>query len=96
MIPSPNLDDRSWEEIVDEAKRLIPQYCPQWTNFNTSDPGIGTAWTDPAFDDSSWASGFFGPRDSTAPPPSSLLPLYTPTCLPFLQYVIPPFHASFN
>ena len=40
MIPSPNLDDRTYEDIVDEAIRLIPQYCPEWTNFNKSDPGI--------------------------------------------------------
>lgn len=40
MIPSPNLDDRTWQDIVEEAKRLIPQYCPEWTNFNTADPGI--------------------------------------------------------
>lgn len=40
MIPSPNLDDRTFEDIVDEAIRLIPQYCPDWTNFNRSDPGI--------------------------------------------------------
>lgn len=40
MIPIPNLDDRSHREIVEEALRLIPQYCPEWTNFNPSDPGI--------------------------------------------------------
>ena len=40
MIPSPNLDDRQFEDIVEEAIRLIPQYCPEWTNFNPSDPGI--------------------------------------------------------
>ncbi|MFZ4734729.1 MAG: putative baseplate assembly protein [Bradymonadia bacterium] len=40
MIPVPNLDDRTHKEIVEEAKRLIPQYCPEWTNFNPSDPGI--------------------------------------------------------
>jgi hypothetical protein len=40
MISSPNLDDRSYEDIVQEAIRLIPQYCPEWTNFNKSDPGI--------------------------------------------------------
>jgi hypothetical protein len=40
MIPSPDLDDRKFEDIVEEAKRLIPQYCPEWTNFNPSDPGI--------------------------------------------------------
>jgi len=40
MIPSPNLDDRTFEDIVEEAIRLIPQYCPEWTNHNRSDPGI--------------------------------------------------------
>ncbi|MSP70996.1 MAG: putative baseplate assembly protein [Myxococcales bacterium] len=40
MIPVPNLDDRTQKEIVEEAKRLIPQYCPDWTNFNPTDPGI--------------------------------------------------------
>ena len=40
MIPSPNLDDRSFEDLVEEAIRLIPQYCPERTNFNKSDPGI--------------------------------------------------------
>lgn len=40
MIPSPNLDDRTFDDIVDEAIRLIPQYCPEWTNYNASDPGI--------------------------------------------------------
>lgn len=40
MIPSPNLDDRSFEDIVQEAIRLIPQYCPEWTNHNRSDPGV--------------------------------------------------------
>ena len=40
MIPSPELDDRSFDDIVEEAIRLIPQYCPEWTNFNRADPGI--------------------------------------------------------
>lgn len=40
MLPTPNLDDRSFEQIRDEAIRLIPQYCPEWTNFNPSDPGV--------------------------------------------------------
>jgi len=39
-IPVPNLDDRTHAEIVEEALRLIPQYCPDWTNFNPSDPGV--------------------------------------------------------
>src|SRR4051812_8789237 len=47
-LPVPNLDDRSWKQIVDEAMRLIPRYAPEWTNHNASDPGITllelTAW----------------------------------------------------
>src|SRR4051794_24746932 len=39
-LPAPNLDDRKFQDIVDEAKRLIPQYCPEWTNHNLSDPGV--------------------------------------------------------
>jgi predicted phage baseplate assembly protein len=39
-LPSPNLDDRKYQDIVDEAKRLIPQLCPEWTNHNLSDPGV--------------------------------------------------------
>src|SRR5207253_983393 len=39
-LPVPNLDDRSWKQIVDEAVRLIPRYCPEWTNHNSSDPGV--------------------------------------------------------
>jgi hypothetical protein len=39
-LPTPNLDDRSFDDIVEEAIRLIPQYCPDWTNYNPSDPGI--------------------------------------------------------
>ena len=40
MIPAPKLDDRTYAEIVQEAIRLIPRYCPEWTNHNPSDPGI--------------------------------------------------------
>src|SRR5204863_8642356 len=39
-LPVPNLDDRTFQDIVDEAKRLIPTYCPEWTNHNVSDPGV--------------------------------------------------------
>lgn len=39
-LPTPDLDDRTFQDIVDEAKRLIPQYCPEWTNHNVSDPGV--------------------------------------------------------
>src|SRR5262245_32075395 len=40
MIPPPRLDDRRYRDIMDEALRLIPRYCPEWTNHNPSDPGI--------------------------------------------------------
>lgn len=39
-LPAKNLDDRGFQDIVDEAKRLIPQFCPEWTNHNLSDPGV--------------------------------------------------------
>jgi hypothetical protein len=39
-LPAPNLDDRSHRQLVEEAVRLIPQYCPDWTDHNPSDPGI--------------------------------------------------------
>src|SRR5687767_5888484 len=40
MIPPPKLDDRAFEDIREEAIRMIPRYCPEWTNHNLSDPGI--------------------------------------------------------
>jgi predicted phage baseplate assembly protein len=39
-LPTPVLDNRRFQDIVDEAKRLIPHYCPEWTDHNVSDPGI--------------------------------------------------------
>lgn len=39
-IELPNLDDRSYQDLVDEARRLIPVFAPEWTNHNPSDPGI--------------------------------------------------------
>ncbi|GAB4196371.1 MAG: putative baseplate assembly protein [Roseiflexaceae bacterium] len=39
-LPTPNLDDRRFQDFVDEAKRHIPHYCPEWTDHNVSDPGI--------------------------------------------------------
>src|SRR5204862_7239953 len=40
MIPPPKLDDRTFNDIVDEAISMIPSYAPEWTNHNPSDPGI--------------------------------------------------------
>jgi predicted phage baseplate assembly protein len=39
-LTPPNLDDRTFSDIVAEAKTLIPRYVPEWTNFNETDPGI--------------------------------------------------------
>ena len=39
-LMTPRLDDRSFQDIVDEAKRLIPKYAPEWTDHNLSDPGV--------------------------------------------------------
>jgi hypothetical protein len=36
----PNLDDRTYQQLVDEAVARIPAHTPEWTNFNQSDPGI--------------------------------------------------------
>ncbi len=39
-IKPPNLDDRRYDDIVREARTLIPQYCPEWTNLSDADPGM--------------------------------------------------------
>ncbi|MFE6775607.1 putative baseplate assembly protein [Streptomyces sp. NPDC057702] len=39
-LPSPNLDDRRFQGLVDEAKRLVQQRCPEWSDHNVSDPGV--------------------------------------------------------
>ena len=39
-LKAPNLDDRKFQDIVSEARSKIPQYCPKWTDYNLSDPGI--------------------------------------------------------
>jgi predicted phage baseplate assembly protein len=40
VLPAPNLDDRRFQDLVDEAKRLVQQRCPTWTDHNVSDPGV--------------------------------------------------------
>ncbi|MEU7110930.1 putative baseplate assembly protein [Streptomyces sp. NPDC046182] len=39
-LPSPNLDDRRFQQLVDEAKRYVQQAAPEWTDHNVSDPGV--------------------------------------------------------
>ncbi|MDT8913123.1 putative baseplate assembly protein [Amycolatopsis sp. PS_44_ISF1] len=39
-LPAPRLDDRRFQQFVDEAKRHLKQRCPEWTDHNVSDPGV--------------------------------------------------------
>lgn len=39
-LPVPRLDDRRFQDLVDEAKRMVMQRCPEWTDHNVSDPGV--------------------------------------------------------
>jgi hypothetical protein len=40
MIPLPNLDDRMFSQLVEDAKRVVRRLAPQWTDENLHDPGI--------------------------------------------------------
>ncbi|BBD70128.1 hypothetical protein NIES4072_64930 [Nostoc commune NIES-4072] len=39
-LPKSDLDDRTFKDLVEECILRIPRYCPEWTNYNPSDPGI--------------------------------------------------------
>lgn len=39
-LPAPNLDDRRFQDLVDDAKRLVALRCPEWSDHNVSDPGV--------------------------------------------------------
>ncbi len=39
-LPIPKLDDKTYDEIVQEARSLIARYAPGWTDHNIHDPGI--------------------------------------------------------
>jgi hypothetical protein len=39
-LPSPNLDDRSWDQLVRDAKERITQVSPEWTDLSPGDPGM--------------------------------------------------------
>ena len=39
-LPVPNLDDRRFQDLVNESKRLVQQRCPEWTDHNVHDPGV--------------------------------------------------------
>ena len=40
VLPLPTLDDRSFADLADEGRSMIPALDPGWTNHNPSDPGI--------------------------------------------------------
>lgn len=37
---APNLDDRTFDEIVNELKKRMTTHCPEWTSLSPSDPGV--------------------------------------------------------
>jgi hypothetical protein len=39
-ITIPSIDDRRYQDLLNEALARIPVYTPEWTNFNKSDPGV--------------------------------------------------------
>jgi len=39
-LTTPRLDDRTFNDLVEEARARIPLYAPEWTDHNLSDPGI--------------------------------------------------------
>src|SRR5210317_1920901 len=39
-LRSPNLDDRRFEDLVEEGRRRIAQSCPEWTDLSPGDPGV--------------------------------------------------------
>lgn len=39
-IDVPELDDRSYEQLLEEATKRLPAYDDGWTDYNPSDPGI--------------------------------------------------------
>ncbi len=39
-LPPPNLDDRDFQSLVEEARARIPTFTAEWTDLNESDPGM--------------------------------------------------------
>ena len=39
-LPQPYLDDRRFQDLVDDAKRIVAARCPEWSDHNVSDPGV--------------------------------------------------------
>ena len=39
-LPALDLDTRRWDDLVEEARSLIPRLAPGWTDHNLHDPGV--------------------------------------------------------
>jgi len=39
-LPSPNLDDRTFTQLVEDARKRIMASCPAWTDLSVGDPGM--------------------------------------------------------
>ncbi|MFG3712510.1 putative baseplate assembly protein [Micromonospora sp. NPDC047730] len=39
-LPVPALDDRTYDDLVADARRLIADRCPEWTDLHPADPGV--------------------------------------------------------
>ena len=39
-LPKPILDNRTFDQLVEEGRSLLPRLAPTWTDHNYSDPGI--------------------------------------------------------
>src|SRR4051794_25508551 len=39
-LTSPNLDDRDFRQLVEEARSQIARSCPGWTDLSPGDPGV--------------------------------------------------------
>lgn len=39
MLVTPNLDDRTYDDLVAGAEERVRQLCPEWTDFGPADPG---------------------------------------------------------
>lgn len=39
-LKTPNLDDRDFNQMVEESLRRVREICPQWTDLSPHDPGV--------------------------------------------------------
>jgi hypothetical protein len=39
-LPTPNLDDRTYDQLVAEAIDIVRRGCPEWSDLSPGDPGV--------------------------------------------------------